>query len=231
MSSTGPANCCSADVLTYNSLQRRWTKNKSLKTWWDSLDAQAKATQYLQHAAATGQKRKFDGIEYSEGSLNEAYDGSQEEERCIPWWSFKAWKISEDPKRMVQDIAAEFVGMVLNPEINCVFTRGQWCVPRFEGVLRVNGSRTSAYQRVQRQKAIQDTTELAILREGGAALVSSFASANKNAMANHSFLPADQPVADDAAVEDQPCRSIPAIDPITLACTREAVIPHPPKIS
>lgn len=73
MDASKPGNC-KKDILSYKSLCDRWSRNRSLKVWWDALpDHETHLWYRKQHALATSVKRKFE-ITYADESRKNAHD-------------------------------------------------------------------------------------------------------------------------------------------------------------
>ena len=110
----GNQKICAADVLSYESLVKRWRTQRALKTWWQKhLDEPGKVAWYRKHQQErSNNKRQFDDVGYVESSTRDEEVRPGEVEMHIPWPIFKRHKIMEGYDAVAA--AREFAHIVNN---------------------------------------------------------------------------------------------------------------------
>ncbi len=123
---------------SYASLQARWGREKDLKAWWDSKTENEQVEWYRkQQQLSRGQKRKYE-VHVRDTTEDVAKDGQQEVDIFETWEEFQCWGMMAGKSEAA--LQQEFQELVEDPNVDCVWARGQWCVPKFKGVKRYRGT-------------------------------------------------------------------------------------------
>ena len=214
------AGICAKDVLSYKSLSERWTRSRGLKLWWDTRDEPGQQAWYReQHQVRRGTKRKMD-VEYSDKTASVAYDL---EESCDMWIPYDVYEREELPKQQKSEIElrAAFRNIVESCQSHCKFRRGEWCIPRWDGIANRQGSGTmqeSSSSRVATN--IDSSDELRQLQRAGRNLVEQFHSQLEGIRGANSH-PAEAPTCN-ATPQDMPVATAPQ-DVIANVVNREVL--------
>jgi hypothetical protein len=201
----GNLSICASDVNSYKNITDRWKSNPALRVWWKAQGDDGQAAWFKkQHTLDRGQKRHFDDVTYVENHSEEARRNRMEDDRYIPWWMFL-----RDGLVMGKSEAAlrqEFSDTVNNPDIHCEFARGQWLIPRFEGLLVQSGSSVVDSSSSWRSAAVQSQSQLQGLVQTGRTLVQQQLQQNSHSAAMLTpRLMLDMPTVH-SRIEDQPQR-------------------------
>jgi hypothetical protein len=207
---------CQADAKAYKSLTDRWGKQRKLKMWWSSLTPEQQTDWYLrQQALPQGAKRRFDNIEYSESSIQQANDLEDELDRFRTWPVFL--REGMQTGKNLRQLEQEWQEMIADPYHECVFRRGQWCVAEFTGVERRAQKVTKQQMATSRLKNVEDETTLNVLRQGGQDALKTFISSR---VVPRGPLPENMPMVTDITVADQPVAQ-PPTDFVSVLINRE----------
>ena len=174
----GSQTWCSRDVRAYKNLATRWQTNRDLKTWFDGLD-DTERTQWFRKAqeALPGSKRKYDECTWTVGHSQAAFDTQGEADDWLPWSEWKVWRRDQEPPgRVISDEIAwnEFCEAVRNPRLNCIWARGQWNVPVFRGIKRLNGEAVRTQHTLQNTLNVRSEEDLVGLMGRGTEICQSF---------------------------------------------------------
>ena len=156
------AKICEMDVRAYGGLQARWNANRQLRSWWKDLPNDKKVEWYRnRQQSETGKKRTADELMHGDFSKDAAFEDKAELDELIPWRIYR--------RRAMQDgdsepqAAVDFVNIIKNNQVNCLFHRGEWHVPEYQGVQRKAGRRSEHGSQDQRGYRVQSSAELANL--------------------------------------------------------------------
>ena len=160
----GYQSWCKSDNRSYTSLSARWQRNPKLKQWWTKLSPVHKVHWFTKWQPLNG-KARFDAIIYLETAVESMEELNDEIDSWITWRKFKIegklLGLSD------ADISAEWGETIRSNRANCLFRRGEWLVPVFDGVERRVRQRTANEIQSIRQSQCQDDDELRRLVESG----------------------------------------------------------------
>ena len=209
---------CTKDVLSYKSLTERWSRNRSLKTWWDKQSEPQQVGWYReQHTVRRGTKRKMD-VMYADKSSSLAYNYEENADRWIPYEVYLREELPKKQKSEAELLIA-FRNIVENSLSHCRWERNEWCIPRWDGILNRAGHGTQQESSSSRQVShLDNSDELRQLQQGGAKLVEQF-SAQLQGIRGAQELGAEAPVCN-AVPQDMPTAPRPT-DVIANVVNRE----------
>ena len=155
--------CCSN---AYKSLAERWSKNRRLKCWFDAMTTEQRRDWFVTNLThSQGTKRKFDNVAYEDVSANREYVAEEEIDEYVPWKWFHIHGRMEG--KTTAELERDFKSLVEDPTVMCKFTRGQWLVPEFKGVLNRVGAEQAQESIVARRKSNVGMEELQQLQRQG----------------------------------------------------------------
>ena len=167
---------CTPDVLSYKSLSERWGRNRALKTWWDKQsEPQQQAWYRDNHAVRRGTKRKMD-VMYADKSSSIAYNFEENADRWIP---YEVYLREELPKQQMSEpeLKIAFRNIVETSQSHCRWERNEWCIPRWDGIQKKEGSGTQQESSSSRTASnVDNSDELRQLQQAGGKLVEQFSS-------------------------------------------------------
>jgi hypothetical protein len=126
------SNVCQKDNASHSSMYSRTKASKPMLLWWNGLGAEGQRLWYMKQQTMGPGKRTWDEISYTEESVQETYQDENEVDTYKTWKNWKREGMSVGCS--VKQLEEEFVAMVHNPQVGCLFRRGQWLVPEFDGV-------------------------------------------------------------------------------------------------
>ena len=207
---------CKLDSLSYKSLQDRWSRNRSLKTWWENKSPEEQTAWFQrQQNLKPGQKRSFSDVEYSDESSTVAFDNIARIEAWITYEEFEMPKLVRG--MTIADIEAEFLRIVDSCKADCRWENNQWLIPKFKGLQRLTGMGTEQRNKVARYALVESAEDLRTLQSSGSRLISEFSSGIVPVKVVENIAPAVSFV---ALETDQP-RSRASTDVMAMACHRE----------
>ena len=183
----GQSVWCSTDNSSYSALQGRWSKNKDLRTWWQSLSAEEQTQWFLRWQSMLS-KRRFDGINFAETSSRSAGVRDEDVDAFIPWDKFLRDGMAMGKSSSV--LEGEWKDIIQNRRAECRFHRGQWLVPRYEGMERRQFQQQDQSWHLSRHAAIQDEAQLNELQTGANEIIQRFSDALRAAVLPTPQLPA-----------------------------------------
>ena len=195
---------CVTDGNSYKSLTDRWAKCRALRLWWNSLDENGKADWFLkQQKLSSGERRKFDCVQYEEGSSQVVASDETERDHYETNLDFALARTTLGWP--IEKIEEDWLSRVERPNSDAILRRGQWLVPKFCGVLI--DKRKSQLQETssKRSKTIADPEQLQQLQSNGQRMLGDFWNSIAGAKAPEVV---EAPVVD-ATEADQPSRAIP----------------------
>jgi hypothetical protein len=196
-------NTCHKDNCSYKALAQRWSKNRQLKAWWETLSDDLKVAWYQkQQALPQGTKRSFDEIIYEETTITDQSTNEKDLDALVPWSVFLRNKTVEGMQK--HDIELEWTRLTTSPDTEAVFRRGQWLVPEWQGLLRENETRHTQRTNAIRRAHVSTSEQLASLQTGGSSLLQQY----KDSYSPPQQQYAQAPVSD-ASVSDQPVSASP----------------------
>ena len=157
-------NECKKDTASYKSLSDRWTKTRSLRTWWQNLDGPGQVTWFRkQHSLAVGTKRQYDECTQNERETETVGNEDRERDHYVPWRKWRDAKLSAGwPLPKCEE---EWSKTVDNPDSDKMHARGEWLLPLFEGVIRDRVHTTSNSSEQQRSVQVESVEQLQELRD------------------------------------------------------------------
>ena len=165
---------CKKDNSSYKALTQRWTKQRSLRTWWENSSPEDKVVWYnKQQSLATGTKRRFEEVGYSEQTKHSVEDLERDFDMMRPWWWFLSRGLKEG--KTLPEIEEEWRDITENNKDQCIFRRGQWLVPIWESVMKAKDEKTVASHQTTRAAEVMTSEQLTQLQAGGAQILSQFA--------------------------------------------------------
>ena len=158
---------CQADNNNYNSLSARWRSNGKLKKWWQSLSPTQQADWFIKWQALENKKR-FEFIQYIEKTVHAQELIEDEIDSFIPYDQYYRDKIIEGiQKHLIPNLWKEAIDSC---KYECIIRRGQWLLPRFDGVKRTTRFRMTQEQCAMRFVNVIDANQMEQLWAGGAAI-------------------------------------------------------------
>ena len=199
----GNQKICAPDVNSYESIQKRWRTQRSLREWFKGLSPSETTDWYRRHQqTGAGIKRDFDSMRYEEKKSNFAETREASVDMFIPWRAFKRNCLMEG---MTPAAAAhEFCELVNDPAVTCKFARGQWLGPDWSGISVQNSKVTQDGYEIQRGVEVDSSAQLERLTRGGQALVDHRVNSLSHSSASGGqHLSVDTPVVANASVMQQ----------------------------
>lgn len=155
---------CAKDASSYNSLTFRWNKNPKLRKWWHALGPSGQVQWFIKWQQVD-QKKRFDFICYVERTLQVHETLEDEVDKFIPYGAYLREKRSEGLQ--VAQIEAKWKEEVEATRSECILRRGEWLLPRFEGVERRSRQRLSQEQELMRRADVNEPSLMEALWSQG----------------------------------------------------------------
>lgn len=199
----GNALWCEKDNKSYNSLVSRWQTNKRLRQWWNSL-SKVERQGWFRKWQSLEAKRRFDFITFVEETCAAQELLEDEIDRFV---TFEMWRRNEiiggqELEWSEEQLVDKWKGIVESMRYECIFRRGQWLIPQFEGIERRSRKRLTLAQTASRVANVSDPEQMMSLWQGGVKALEEFAhSAPVTATYQADAGPA---IASDARPEDMP---------------------------
>ena len=83
-----------------------------------------------------------------------------EQGHAQPWWQFRDDKMKPPSTLTLPDVEKEWLDAINDPSREAIFRRGEWCLPRFCGVVIKRRRRVGVETSVDRSKQIESTQDL-----------------------------------------------------------------------
>ena len=171
--SKGKKDECRKDAASYKALTDRWANDRKLREWFHNMLPHQKVEWYRkQQSLQAGTKRRFDLMEFSEGSRHVVGTGDKELDHFKTWSSFLRDGLQGGSS--VQTLEASWTEHITNHKNECLFVRGQWLVPEFQGVVREKSDMRLEENMLARTAVIRDSTQLGELTATSEKLLTSF---------------------------------------------------------
>ena len=153
----GNQTWCVKDRRTYGQLQTRWAKNPKLRTWWNSMTDEEQQTWFLKWQSLTP-KARFQQIQYVE-KVSLAEEVIEDEVEDFKTYArFHMERKMTDPSATDSAIEADWLDIIDSCRSECLWRRGQWLVPSFNGVRRKKRNRHTGQERTRTDKNGQERT-------------------------------------------------------------------------
>ena len=166
---------------------------------------QAQRFRKWQEARVQGyRKRLFDECNYDEIGSSKACEDNKTVINLTPFKIFRRNSLIEGKSE--PEILQEFKNLVGNPHVNCVFERGEWLVPEWQGRISSVGVEAISSATVSRESQVASQGELQALNLAGSHMVVNQLEAMEQANAQHVPAPMDITPQLTARVEDQPAK-------------------------
>lgn len=194
---------CEKDNKPYNSFVSRWQANKRLRQWWNSL-SKVERQGWFRKWQSLEAKRRFDFITFVEETCAAQELLEDEIDRFV---TFEMWRRNEiiggqELEWSEEQLVDKWKGIVESMRYECIFRRGQWLIPQFEGIERRSRKRLTLAQTASRVANVSDPEQMMSLWQGGVKALQEFAhSAPVTATYQADAGPA---IASDARPEDMP---------------------------
>ncbi len=211
----GSALWCTKDSTNYNALQARWSKNPQLRSWWNSLSEEEQCSWFNKWQGVSA-KRRFDDMSYFESTARSQEMIDDEFDSFVTWSTFKRDGIAEG--RTVAMLERDWQDIIDSNRAECLFRRGEFLVPRFDGVQRRKRFRTSQLQEAKRGATVGTDSQLNQLWESGKQVLDRFAT---TCVAPLMPSPPQAPLVQSSAI-DQP--SHPSTPDLMFQCIEREVI-------
>ena len=122
-----------------------------------------------QHALQPGANRKFEHLKYTDSSADSRFRQTGEVDM---WQTFEDFETGKLLRGWASpDILAAFKDIVEKHNSECLYVRGEWLIPKFMGVQRLQGSNVSQTSTSSRCANIERITQLRILQDSGQRLL------------------------------------------------------------
>ena len=207
---------CLPDISSYQGLVTRWCKNQALKNWWRSMDATAKA-EWFRKWQNLEAKRRYDFISFIERTIHAQETLEDEIDKHIPWSVYYAEQICI-PGSTFASVETAWKEAVESCRAECKFVRGQWLLPRFEGVESRKRKRVTQEIELMRSANITDSAQMLQLWTSGQQLLDRFSSLTP-VIATHTGISSPHV---NASISDMPTSAI-VQDVLHSAISREVI--------
>ena len=164
--SSSKPETCNVCVASYKSLTVRWTSNRKLRTWWQDMDSSGQIAWFKkQHERPSGSKRKWDEFEYEDKTTESAHQNENEMDHWITFETYETDKLLR--KWQPAEIDRGWKEEVDKAGADALYRRGEWLIPRFEGVMRMNGWQRQDSSSTRRSAKIENGEQLEGLVSAG----------------------------------------------------------------
>lgn len=164
---------CEKDNRTYNALVTRWARNPKLKKWWTSLspvEQQKWFVTWQQHDP----KRRFELLQYIESTIVAQELIEDDVDRFVPFSVWRRDRLLESPDMNDELLSNEWRGLIDSMRHECLFRRGQWLMPRYEGLERRSRTKISQQQQLMRSADLSDPDSITALWQSGQSTLNRF---------------------------------------------------------
>ena len=156
---------CQDDVSAYNQLTIRWKANPKLRTWWQKMKPQEQCDWFLKWQGMRT-KVRFDVISYIEKTIHAKEMVIDVLDNYVPLSRYIRERWLEDRSLSNAAITREFTDIVESRQYECIQERGEWLIPRFDGVQKLHRTRLSQEMQMMRSVDINNAQDVTSLWEG-----------------------------------------------------------------
>ena len=171
----GNQQWCRTDVSNYNTLCYRWRGQPKLRKWWTGLNSEQRASWFKKwQSLSTDERNTLFNFIVSTVISKELIE--DDIDSWCPLDKYIRHRRLEDPTLTNKQITTEFEQKVETHKSECMYKRGQWLLPIFEGCERRSSSRTSNQIMISKSVDVHNANEMAALCHHGTGMLAEFAS-------------------------------------------------------